>query len=277
MTCVTCFPDKVRGAIALIKEIVPNHSAPIVMSSFGKDSMVLLDLVKKANFKLPILSYREPFSPRKYLFANAIIHANDYTVYDYPPLETWFSRRNGSVEIVNLHQGPAGNAPIYLPTGVKPPKMDQPFLCGLSDIYGKPTVSSYSFPWDLALIGHKASDVDPILGPVPINTFFQSGDLSLLFPLKAFTDEDIWRYTIEFNLPINEQRYNRLDNWKEFEDITFNPDYFHACTACMDPESPKEVFCPKVAGMIPNVSQHLRVMKELVPPAYLGLARVEEE
>jgi len=270
MACKTCLPEKVRYAISLIKTIVSHHSRPIVFSSFGKDSMVLLDLVKKADLKLPILFFKEPFFPKKYLFAQAIILGNGYQVYDYPPFQTYFSKRNGEVEIVNFHQGPVGGGPIYLPTGIKPPVLGEPFLCGLSDIYEKPTVLGYAFPWDLGLVGHKTSDTDPILGPCPINTHFQAGAPDLLFPLRDFTDEDIWRYTLEVGLPINEQRYNRLDGWKEFSDLTYNPDYFHACTACMDPDSPSEVFCPKLQKPIRNTSWRVRQLpSRLDLPAYL--------
>lgn len=270
MACTNCLPDKVRYALSLIKEIVSQHENPIVFSSFGKDSMVLLDLIKKADLKLPVLFFREPHCPKKYLFAHAIILAEGYRVYDYPPFQTYFSKRGETVEILNLHQGPVGGGAIYLPTGIKPPKLGEAFLCGRWDLYEKPTCIGYAFPWDLGLVGHKGSDTDPILGPCPVNTHFQPGSPDLLLPLKDFTDEDVWRYTIEQGLPINEHRYNRADNWREFSDLTYNPDYFHACTACLDSDSPAEVFCPKLQRAIPNISGEVRKLSpEAEFPAYL--------
>jgi hypothetical protein len=270
MACKTCFSEKVAEAIELLKGALTDHSNPIVMSSFGKDSMVVLDLIKRVNRKLPILFFREPSSPKKYLFAQAMIHANDYVVYDYPPLETRVHEANGNLDIVSFYQwGPRDSGVAYFPVGTKPPRMDQPSLCGLDDIYGKPTIAAYTFPWDLAIFGLKSTDTDWVLGPCPMNTYKQEGNPALLFPLRDFTDADIWRYTIELSLPINEQRYNRLDDWKPFEDITFNPDYFHACTACMREGSPAEVFCPKVNAMIPSVALQVRRMQNPKLPAYI--------
>jgi len=266
--------EKVDAAVGLIQEVVEEHVNPVVMSSFGKDSMVLLDLVKRAGFRLPILFFKEPYFPRKYHFANQVIEANDYVVYDYPPLETAFFKRNGKVEVYNFYQ--SVNKPIGLPTGIKVPKAGEDYLCALSALYGKPT-GTYDFQWDAAFIGHKATDVDPLLGPVPIHNDRVEApeELHLAFPLRSFTDADIWEYHLENHLPINRQRYNEADNWREFDDVTYNPDYFPACTACMDLDQGIKVYCPKVGAMVESVSSQLRDMNNTSLPAYMTEVEVK--
>ncbi len=264
---------KIAAAVELIVAATGHHARPIVASSFGKDSMVLLSLVARAGFKLPILFFREPFFPRKYSFANWIILQHDYVVYDYPPRQTLVSKRNGEMEIVNLHDAPG--RPLYLPTGIRPPvDGDEAYLCGLLDLYDKPKGSFPSFPWDLILIGHKNSDTDPILGPCPLNTDLQPGEAggapALCFPLRHFTDEDVWTYTERFKLPINHRRYDRTAGWKEFADITYNPDYFHACTACIDRDNPAMVMCPRLGREIPNISSQVLHLDAIKLPAYVG-------
>lgn len=256
------FSDKTAASLELIRSVVPRYAKPVVLSSFGKDSMVMLDIVRRADFKLPILFFREAFFPKKYAFANWVVQQHEYEVHDYPPLETRFAKRGGTVEIVNLHRCVGTKGPLYVPTGIKPPKFGEPFLCGLFDIYEKPT-GTFFFPWDLLLIGHKASDVDPILGAVPPKTAHVArgpGEASLLFPLRDFTDADVWEYHRRFDLPVNTGRYNAADGFREFDDDTYNPDYFRACTACMDPDRPSEVHCPKTGETIGNISSKLRVL-----------------
>lgn len=248
--------EKVQAAILLIAQF---DDKPIVLSSFGKDSIVLLDLIKKSGKRYPILFFKEPFFPKKYEFANDVIHKEDYTVYDYPPLDNAITQRGYSFEIINYHQVSSNPVrTLYLPTGIVSPDLTKPYLCGLEDIFNKPKCSGFDFPWKTLFIGHKSSDVDPILGGVQLKVdSFVDGEITYVFPLRYFTDEDIWNYTIREDLRINEKRYNRNDNWKEFKDYTYNPDYFPACITCMNRDSGNTVFCPKLGKLIPNVAATL--------------------
>jgi len=252
----------VEDAKKLIQDQVELYKNPIVMSSFGKDSMVLLDLIKKCNLQLPILFHREPFFPAKYEFANRIILENNYVVYDYAPLNTGFVVNGEMKEIANFYQVKDGTC--YLPTGVRDWEPSQDYLCGLLDLYGKPR-GSFGYPWDLTFIGHKSSDIDPILGKVKL-VARQSG---LVFPLANFTDKDIWEYIEEFQVPYDVRRYDKTNGYKEFKNITFNPDYFPVCTHCMDRDLPNTVFCPKVASFIPNISALINYV-EIKLPDYVG-------
>lgn len=258
--------QKVEEAISLISDNIVN---PVVMSSFGKDSMVMLDLIRKAGFKFPILFFREPFHPKKYEFSNKVILDNNYVVYDYPPIDNAISKNGNTIEIINLYQ--LHDNPlrvIYVPTGISTPKDFEEYLCGLRDIYEKPKCS-YNFPWNTIFIGHKSTDKDPVLGGIiELNTdmyFDKSCDKTIVFPLRFFTDEDIWNYTIRENLPINYKRYNKDNNWKEFEDITYNPDYFYACTRCIDNTNEDRVFCPRLNKIIPNISDSIIFLKAELP------------
>lgn len=247
--------EKVKEAKNLIERFVV---APVVLSSFGKDSMVLLDLIKKTNKKYPIIFWKEPFLPKKYSFANKIILDNDYTVYDYPPLETTVTKEGENFEIINYYQ--IGNNPIetiYLPTGIVSPISSEEYLCGLEDIYNKPK-GTFNFPWATIFLGHKNSDIDLILGSVKLKeNYFTHNNKTFVYPIKAFTDQDIWEYTEKENLPINSLRYNKDNNWKEFSDYTYNPDYFPVCISCMDKDNKAQVLCPKTNKLIPNISKEL--------------------
>jgi len=255
---------KVTRAVNFIRDTALWYKNPVVYSSFGKDSMVLLSLVQQAGFKFPILFHREPHHPLKYVFANRVIELASYEVHDYPPMFTRLSvGKKGDVEIINYHQ--CGEKVIYMPTGIRAPEEGHPFLCGLIDIYNKPC-GSFSYPWDVGLIGHKNTDKDPILGDVGLKTELYHNEKSadFVFPLRDFTDADVWEYTQVHKLPVNYARYDKKNNWKEKKDITFNPDYFHACTSCLTSDT--EVWCPKFQKTVPSAGA-LRVDAPM--PSYI--------
>jgi len=257
---------KVDEALALLAETLPRHKKPIVMSSFGKDSMVLLYLVKLLGLKLPILFYREPFFPKKYEFANQMIAAEEYTVYDQPPLNVGMAASQQAIEVVSLY-GTQGGPVHYVPTGIKDPEVGLPYLCGLTDLYQKPKGEA-EFPWDLRIHGHKSSDQDPIFGAVPLKSKVLPG---CVFPIADFTDADVWEFTLQEGIPINRKRYNEAAAWKEFDDITFNPDYFHACTACLDRRQLEKVRCPKTEQVIPNLGKQIYyVSDDMKRPSYFA-------
>lgn len=255
----------IEEARKLISEQIQSHKNPIVMSSFGKDSMVLLDLIKRCGYKLPILFHKEPFEPKKYMFSNRIILEEDYTVYDYPPMRTGIVKNGEAMEIANFYQ--LGNSYSYLPTGIRE---NEKGLCGLLDLYSKP-LSLFNYPWDLVFLGHKSTDIDPIFGPVPVNQNVIHSDIcDFILPLAAFTDTDIWSYIEAFDVPYNDKRYDKNNGYKEFQDITYNPDYFHACINCIDRDKPDVVYCPKVNKSIPNISKYLDY-PEITLPSYVGV------
>lgn len=271
--------EKVDAAISLIKEQCSAHKHPIVMSSFGKDSMVLLALIAKAGLKLPIIFHTEPFEPKKYEFSNRVIMANNYSVYDWPPFEMQVIQRGEHFEIVNRHQVAPARFD-YLPIGIRDPKDGERFLCGLRDLYMKPT-GGFIFQWDLVFLGHKSSDVDPILGPVPLPHDVVNDEFTAAFPLRHFTDADIWAYTVREKIPINHGRYDVKNAFKEKADISTNPDWFSVCTRCMrkdtgDAETQTEVECPQTGLKIPNVSGLLHWVPPEAFPEYVREVMAQE-
>jgi hypothetical protein len=93
----------------------------------------------------------------------------------------------------------------------------------------------------------------------------KAGACDYAFPLRHFTDEDIWHYHREFNVPINTKRYDEKSGFREFADLTFNNDHYHACTRCLDRDEAEQVFCPKAQAMIPNISATVRFVKPELP------------
>ena len=259
--------EKSQNAMNFILRIVRHYHRPVIMSSFGKDSMVLLDLFKRLGLKFPLLFHREPYFPEKYSFANVQIEGNSYSVYDYHPSEFTVISNNGVTEIAKWYD--VGRGKLYLPIGISKLNTSKPFLCGYWDMYKRPT-GTFNFPWDVAFHGHKASDTDPLLGNVPLQVDLKINDgaVDYAYPLRHFTDADIFEYTRERALPWNSARYGDLNNPSDPYENEFNSDYHNACVRCLDPNEPTLVECPLLGAKITNISGEVkRTSPEL--PAYV--------
>jgi len=257
------YEEKVSGAFALIDAVLLTAKNPCIMCSFGKDSIAVLHMVRSRR-KLKVVFHREPFQHHKYDYANKVIRDWDLHVIDYPPLHTSVQQNGDEVEIVNAYQ--AGNRYVYLPTGLHPQTGTDHPLCALDDIYNKPT-GTFNYPFDMAFHGHKSVDVDPVLGAMPLNSDIAQniGSISAAFPIRHFTNADVWRYIEENNIPIHDTRYEKVDGeWREKADKTMNPDYINACYACMDRGAGPSVHCPKVGFSVSNISAQLRATQKPV-------------
>ena len=95
---------------------------------------------------------------------------------------------------------------------------------------------------------------------------------TLAFPLKNWSHEEIWDYTEKFNVPYDEGRYEKVnDIWREKPDKKKNVDYVHACTNCIDRrvEPHTRVYCPKVDGIIENISDKVPWYHFQAPHQYM--------
>lgn len=255
---------KVDKSFSIVEKAVSASKTPIVLCSFGKDSMVMLHLIRKVREDIPVLFFKEAFHPRKYIFANRIIAEWNLTVYEYPPTAMEIMNNNGVTEIINLYSLGFG-AYLYLPTGiVQKQAHDSPFICALRDVYHKPKVDNFYYQWDLTFIGHKDSDKDVILeNAKPQDGYRQAGLTYFVYPLKDWTDADIWEYMEKNNIPYNDKRYDKANGYKEFEDYTFNNDYHECCYNCINFDEPDITFCHLENKSVLNISRTMNFKEKI--------------
>ena len=275
--------DKIAHAKHLIYEWGAGQA--VLLCSFGKDSMVLLDLIRQVlparelnchSYPLPVIYHRHPYFPWKHEFADTVIRSWALEVYDFPPLACGVKAKGGSacpqadgsgqsqpigdnrfhrLELVTRYQ--VGSGGIDIPMNTEAPIERRPFVCGLQWLT-RPKTLGGQWPWTTVFIGHKNSDVDPYEGPVPLkedHVRVMRAGVDAVFPLRHWTDEDVWDYTEVNQVPYDKRRYGRSEmgdgRWEELPDKWNNPDYVHACTACIDPrETRKTVPCPKLGGAL---------------------------
>lgn len=238
----------IKAAYRAIDRVLAVYHRPALMCSFGKDSMVLLHLLRARGIHLPVIFHRDPWWPRKYAFADRIIRDWDLEVHDWAPAKMTLWEGKAIMAFTSHYQiGPAG-ALLQLPKNILPPEPGRKFLCGLRDVLQRPT-GSFNYPWDCVLIGHKSSDEDQIAGRIPLNCDIKQNAghaPDAAFPLRAWTDADIWKYSAANTVPQQEDRYDPVTG-AERPDKGPNSDYAHVCIACCNRRAPAvAVHCPKL-------------------------------
>ena len=252
-----------ESSLKFIETFLSVAKRPIIMCSFGKDSLVMLDLVRKIDKLVPVLFFREPFEQKKYTFANKLINDLDLWVYDFHPFSTETMFNDGHLDIVGLYN--IGNCDyLYKPIGLKPITNGNRFICAVDDIYGRPRCQ-FDYKWDVTFNGTKRTDVDPLHGEVNFSkgSYRRLGNSILVYPVANWTDKDIWEYIVKYNVPYDDKRYNKDDNFKEHKGYDFNTDYFESCYSCLDPEKDKTVYCPKDKKQIKNIGKFTDYKRKL--------------
>jgi 3'-phosphoadenosine 5'-phosphosulfate sulfotransferase (PAPS reductase)/FAD synthetase len=240
--------NKVQDALAFIEKCPTNS---VVFTSFGKDSIVMLDLVRKVRPDVEVLYFRQPFFPHKHRFANRVIDDWELQAYDYPPTLSRYIQEGDFFDVCDFYYVTPKD--YYLM--VRGCKRDENGIC-IHDILNVPKVKEYSFKWDCAFIGQKECDK-------AAGYSRQMNHIALLdkkmyaFPLKDWTDQDVWDYIGDNNLPINEARYLRQEE-------SLNEDILPTCNNCMDYRNKGQVYCPKLKRTIMSVAPSEQACKLLL-------------
>lgn len=218
--------QKVDQALALLTPELMQAKNPVVLCSFGKDSIVLLHLCLRIR-KVQVLFFRFAQFHEKHQHAYQVMRDWDLDVFDMWPETTTYYQSGSFFEV--LHGFPTGNGGyIHLFSGIRARREGETrYLCTVDDLLNRPMALS-SYPWDVTIHGHKGTD-DPELGErgtivAPVS---QLGGTRFVVPFIDWTDEDIWAYIKHYNLPYDKQRYDARDE-------TTSPDKYPTCYRCLD-------------------------------------------
>lgn len=250
---VTLDPAKVDRTLDLIASQVMLADAPVVLSSFGKDSLVLLHLCRQVNKGVPALFFVQHAQqfPEKYRHAMAVIEAWGLACYSLPPRGVTHVQQGDYFDLFQFYGSP-DMGPLIASTGLRPRELgEEPFVCALDSLLA-PTAEQVTYPWDLTFLGHKASDEVKLTAGqgTKIHTpVIQSGATTLCLPLWDWTDADVWAYIHAHHLPYDQARYDAQDE-------AVNPDQYPACFNCLDARKRgQSVYCPKVHDYVTNRAQ----------------------
>lgn len=234
---------------------------PVVLWSGGKDSTAMLHLITfKVGRKLPVVQWREPRFRQRYAHSDKLAAAWDLEMYDYAPigyaLTDGYDIETGKprFDFVKMYEM-APRKVMFLCLGTEEPKANEPYLCGVEAL-SRPT-GTFNFPWDAAFHGQKSADVDLIKGQVPlaVDALVQDGVPTQFYPMRHWTDADIWNYLEAEGVPNDETRYEKADGvWQHRKDKSANSDYYPVCWNCINRHLGDTVFCPKNSCETNNIS-----------------------
>lgn len=240
-------------AIKSLQAYVARAHAPAALVSFGKDSMVILGLLREAGVlsTVEILTVRHPDFPERYSFADSVIddwHLEPLVIY-----HAWNSviAERGRVDLIGTLR--IGKAEIHLPVAnmVRTSPHGE-WSCALDNRLPL-NVDLLSLDFDHVFIGSKATDVDPVVGKIYVaGTELEDDNIHLIFPLRDWNDEDVWAATRELELPYDSQRYVVTDTARIVDNCNYpgHPEYLPVCTACVNPAASGPVLCPKSASHV---------------------------
>lgn len=250
--------SKVSYSLEQIKYIDANYKNPLILCSFGKDSMVLLHLVRKLGLNWDVALHKFPSAPEKYAFADKIIQDWNLNMYDARAIKRSIVSGNGKVDVICHFSMGSGDYMVPIANLVESSDPEQDFCAADDLLNAECDIPENRFPYDICLAGVKSSDKDPVVGRISCdkNMRHTKDSADFAFPIRQWSDKDIFRYTITEDVPWQGTRYRWSADKKfvEREEKKFNPDYLDCCTRCLNPSEGKTVWCPKKNKHIVNTA-----------------------
>lgn len=239
--------NKVDTALAFIQEQLAGSNSPALCYSGGHDSQTLLYLVRQVLPEISVAYFDLADDARKNAFVHEMANVWDLRLHVLAPLaRDLVANEAGHTEVVHFYR--VGDWIFHL--GMQGRKeMGNAPICAIEQHLGP--VSPEYLAADLIFHGHKSSDSDTMYGAAPLTTDVlgsASGQTRLVYPLKDWTDADVWAVTEYLNIPQNWRRYDKRTKQKLASDV-FNADYYNLCTRCVAPgHDGATVACPKLNG-----------------------------
>lgn len=271
-----------------IERTLRRSKRPAIMCSFGKDSLVLCDLLADY-IDVPDTLYLENIDEIVDAEYNAMI------VERYGLRMHLLPRGRGVLFFVRdtaqffCFPFLSSQTMLPVPMSLTPWTGKGDYLCvdeELRATHG--TVVSYNF--DALFFGHKRCDLldgggsclpwFPLLSDAskrayharmtPQSPYWKINEMAACSPLYDWSQADVWAYIEAHGLPISEKVYDPIARTRRLHTN-------QACFRCHDPSLPAKVHCPKLGQPITNLGALMpRGAQDLVPLGMLEPREVEE-
>ncbi len=229
----------------MIRKGLEAGDRPVVLSSFGKDSIVLMHLVREQQKgDIPILWFRHEFrgQSKRHKFALQVIKDWQLRCFDYLPVQRVPLAGKGILELAEFYSlGGDTTLAVFFGTSGEYGEC-------ILDVGKLPTTAKFDYPWNVNFHGQRREEWHPLFGRVPLQEDGEEREGSKWFyPLRNWTLADIWEYTMELGLPVNFERY--VKGQEEYDG-----DQYAICSACINPiYKMPQVYCPKEGKLIDHI------------------------
>lgn len=220
----------------IIRDVLAEATHPAVLWSAGKDSQLLLALVREVRPDVPAIWFKSGLTSEQQRFAKSQILALDLEVWSWEPADVYVVPNGEGLSLVREQAFGPQRFPVLS-------DIEEGETC-IGDVATARTPQLYPH-FDVLLLGYKDSDTHEALGGPGFcpEDGWQLGKAKVYAPLRHMTDADVWRAIKELNVQYDRSRY---DEGGADSDSTF------ACSACLQ-EGAGEVYCRKAGKSIPRV------------------------
>jgi hypothetical protein len=187
-------------AIKNIDAVLTASTAPAVMCSFGKDSLLLLDLVRERHPNVPVIWFRNSPNER---FAKQVIAAWNLMVFSWAPAEVYLLRRTwpghnegtriGQVSMVHEYGFGEHRLPVLTDLAPGRPCQANRFQARTPALY---------LPFDTIFIGWRDEDSHWVKGRAALTADgFEIGRAKGVAPLRHMTESAVRSAIIDRKIP----------------------------------------------------------------------------
>lgn len=177
-------------ALRNVQAALAASNSPAVFSSFGKDSMLLLWLVRQWKPTTPVLWFRTGHDER---FGRRVIREWNLTAFRWPPADIYLLTDAGRRTLVHEYGIGEHRLPVLI-------DLDGDGPC-VADQFPTRTPTLY-LPFDTLLVGWKDTDEHWVKGDAPLaEDGLTLGRARLVAPLRHMTDAAVHAAIIDHNIP----------------------------------------------------------------------------
>ena len=247
--------DKLEQTRRLRREYLEQANSPALLWSAGKESQLLLWLLRGLMPEMPVIHLQPLPHPTKHQFADRMIEELKLQRVEVPLVGVDVVGNGDEINLVEVY---AVNQTfrLFLPFENEPGRpVDEQSACAVEVINEKSRrIAGAQLPKltpDVLFIGHRSEDGDLIFGNVPVKEFAHTEfGVTMVYPLKDWALGDVWEASRLLGVPQNDARYAG--------EMSANADYFPLCTKCFE-RGPEQVLCPKINDHVDNLGNKLNL------------------
>lgn len=242
-------------ALRITREVLATACHPVIFSSFGKESLALLALLKEFDIPCEAAYFELGVRPEKHEFARWAIAEMGSSITFLNPRGTVLVSGGTNCSLgyqISLDSGDE----ITIVGATFEDCGSQELSCAIQHGLIK-TNSVQSYPWDVIISGRRRSDYDITVGGLdwdqPI--FELKNHTRIVMPLLNWSDEDLYTYLAQRRVPLDQRRYRAVDTAiREHRNKSYSPDHLHCCCRCAAVPRGSKVLCPLSGASVTSFS-----------------------